>query len=179
MPKTKKIVKKNIKIVRKSFKATKEEVLNRYVEIEKLMIDEGKTYNDLVEYCRKNWGIRHAMTSRYIAGVRKKWEEHIESDRQKNFDEAIKRREGLRKKAIEKEDMRLALEIEKDISKIQGLYIDHVEHKAEITAKKEVSIREYEQLKNLLPKEKREELEAIQKLLAEKEKDFKERLNEE
>lgn len=107
-------------------KATDIEKAKRLIILEPLLL-EGMSYNSIVQYCAKEWGIKSRETSNYIAEIKDNWLKEQEKVKEKNYAKAIKRREyNYGKQMREHGDKRLAFEWEKDKSRLEGLYEDRI-----------------------------------------------------
>ncbi len=83
----------------------------------------------------KKFGVSERQAQRYISAAKREVRRIGKAKRDKAFLKAIRDREYLLQKAKSTEDYKLALEILKDRDKLQGLYVDKVEHSGEVTHK--------------------------------------------
>jgi hypothetical protein len=112
-------------------KGTDIQVFNRIKELEKMLL-EGVSYNDILIYSDENWGLKEGQTREYIRRVYSKWQEIAEKDRVDNFNKAIQREEKMYNEAVKSDDPKLALEIQKDLNKLKGLYVEQIAEKKDI-----------------------------------------------
>ena len=104
-----------------SGKITKIELDKRLIEVEEMLIN-GESRYALVQYGLKAWGIKAAQVDKYIAKVRKKWDECFEKEFKHNLTWHLIARKKLYKKCLETKDNRTALSVLHDIADLQGLY---------------------------------------------------------
>lgn len=101
-------------------KSSKYIVNQRITEVVDMLIA-GKNRNAIIQYGSDCWNVGERQIDKYIAKAR----DLIQSDIQKNIEydyaKAIRRYEELYNKAIENEDFRLALSINKELTNLQGL----------------------------------------------------------
>ncbi len=112
-------------------KATKVEIEKRRATIEQLLLS-GALYREIVEYCKKNFDISIRQTDAYIAQIYKEWKKRIERVREEEYLKALARRELLYRKALQEGDIRTALAIEQDIRRLQGFYVEKIEHSGQV-----------------------------------------------
>src|SRR5271157_382535 len=113
-------------------KSTKAEKENRLTKINELLLN-GYSRVDIVQYSAENWNINERQTDKYIREVKENITTHFNQTREENIGIALARRENLYKDAREKNEIRTALEVDKDLRKLQGLYEDRLSVSADIT----------------------------------------------
>ncbi len=96
------------------------------------MIINGADRGDIVRYSSKNWGIGERQIDKYIVKAKLRIQREITKNIEFDYAKAIIRYETLYKKAIEVEDYRLALSINKELSSIQGLQKLEIKHSGNI-----------------------------------------------
>lgn len=99
--------------------ATKAEIIDRTKAIEKWLLD-GLSYTQIVEKARQSWDIHKAQTSKYIKHATKKIQRNADKLSPIRFYRSLDRKYKLKDMAEEKEDLRLMLEIEKEIDKLEN-----------------------------------------------------------
>lgn len=117
--------------IKKFQKATYIEAEKRRQQIEKMLLV-GASYSQIVEYCSKNFNITSKQVDKYIAQIKDKWKKIFDKQSEYNLSLALARREFLYARALQENDIRAALDIERDIRKLQGLYIEKIEGKQEM-----------------------------------------------
>lgn len=112
-------------------KASKTEINKRIGEVAEMLI-ECKNRQNIVLYSSEKWSIGERQTDKYIAKARELILEEITKDLEYDYAIAIKRYEDLYRKALIKEDYRLALSINKEISTLQGVHKIKIEHSGNV-----------------------------------------------
>lgn len=109
----------------------KEKLLTKYaddVELSKRvatvveMFSQGYQRRDIVEYGTKKWGVTIRMVDHYISWAKEDIIQSIQLLQLDSVELHSARLLDLRQKAVEEKDYRLALDIEKEFAKLQGLY---------------------------------------------------------
>jgi len=98
----------------------------RYV-YEALLSDYNRA--DIIQHAAKKWGVQTRMADGYIAEATAIIKQEVEQQQAEGFVKHLARRRFYRNKAIVGNDLRLALEIDRDEAKLLGLYpSDKIEH---------------------------------------------------
>jgi hypothetical protein len=92
-----------------------------------------KRAGDLTKHVMDKYDVADRTARGYISEARKYIRSLKKMDKSKNLDRAVRRRELIAQKAIESKDYKLLLEVEKDLSKLFGLYVDEVKHSGTIS----------------------------------------------
>ncbi len=98
--------------------------------VDMLMV--GQTRSHIIHYGSESWNVGERQMDKYIAKARKLIEGEIVKNLEYDYAKAIKRYEGLYGRAMEKEDYKLALSVNKEITNLQGLNKVQVEHSGNI-----------------------------------------------
>ncbi|MGE4412194.1 MAG: hypothetical protein AB7E45_00680 [Candidatus Caldatribacteriota bacterium] len=99
----------------------------------------------IVEYIRRNWGIKTAQAFNYIALAREEWKKYFEKVKGDGISYHISELREIKDKAWEKEDLRLAFDVAKEEMRIMGIYpIER--HKVELEGKVSMSKEEMYEL---------------------------------
>jgi len=106
-------------------------VNQRINTIAEMLID-GKSKTSIIHYSSDNWNIGKRQTENYISKARELIKGEIVKNIEYDYAKAIKRYENLYNKAIEVEDFRLALTVNKEITNLQGLSKLKIEHTGNI-----------------------------------------------
>ncbi len=93
---------------------------------------QSKRNKELVTIICDKYGVAERTAHRYLSIAKREIRKIGKEQKEKAFVKAIRDREYLLAKT-KKEDPKLALEIMKDRDKLQGLYVEKVEHSGEIT----------------------------------------------
>lgn len=112
----------------KSSKYTVNQRINEVVD----MLIEGRNRFKIIQYGSTQWNIGERQIDKYIAKARDLIQMDVKKNIEYDYAKAIRRYEELYNKAIENEDYRLALSINKEISTIQGLHKIQIEHSGDI-----------------------------------------------
>lgn len=112
----------------KSSKHTVNQRINEVVD----MLIEGRNRFKIIQYGSTYWNIGERQIDKYIARARDLIQLDVKKNIEYDYAKAIRRYEELYNKAIENEDYRLALSINKEISTIQGLHKIQIEHSGDI-----------------------------------------------
>jgi len=112
---------------------------------EKLL--QGYSRQEIQRYTKEKWNLSIAQTDNYIATIRRMWKEEFDAQRKDILIWHVQLRRRLLSQALQAEDWALALEIAKDLAKIEGIYdprLSETQQKIEIQIfypeKKEVII---------------------------------------
>ena len=96
------------------------------------MLVEGKSRSSIIHYSSDNWNIGERQVDKYISKAREIITKETIRNLEFDYAKAIKRYEDLYRKALEIEDYRLALAVNKEISNLQGLNKVQIEHSGNI-----------------------------------------------
>jgi len=87
---------------------------------EKLL--QGYSRQEIEKYTKEKWNLSIAQTGKYIATIRRMWKEEFDAQRKDILIWHVQLRRHLLTQALQAEDWPLALEIAKDLAKIEGVY---------------------------------------------------------
>lgn len=96
---------------------------------------EAKRSSELISMIMERFNLQERQAWEYIKYARKLVQSIGNKDLSANFRKAVRDRENLWKKAIDREDYRLALEVVKDRDRILGLYAERIIHTGTVTNK--------------------------------------------
>jgi uncharacterized protein YjgD (DUF1641 family) len=102
-------------------KSTKAEIHQRILTIVKLLL-QSTPYSSVVQYGAETWGLHSRQMAKYINQANKKIKAMADKQAATHYDLTIEKLGRWEMKALKDEDVRLALEIAKEKSKILGLY---------------------------------------------------------
>ncbi len=102
-------------------KSTRAQLSERVRIIFELLLS-GTPRVDIIEYGRKNWGVRRAMADQYIAKANELIKKEAAKIIENAFEDHLVMRDSLRLAALKDGDKRLAHEILRDTAKLLGLY---------------------------------------------------------
>lgn len=136
----------------KKVKATRAEKVKRIAEVAEMLVG-GYSYHDIVRHNVKKYSIHSRQVDVYIAEVYKLWKERAKIDIDGQFDKHIATRQKLYLKVLsakkigldgvavadENIDYKTALAIQMDIAKLQGFYVEKIEHTGSIGIYKDLS----------------------------------------
>ncbi len=107
-----------------NIKTTQEEKLKRIKEV-LLLANKGFTYSEIIEYAKKRWIVSRRTAERYIRDARRV--EAVNEKDIKNFrNDAISRCKYIYRLAVKNKNEAIALQAQKEINKLQGLYLEQV-----------------------------------------------------
>lgn len=112
-------------------KADKNEVALRIKTVATMLIN-GVSREDIVLYSSESWEIGERQTDKYIARAKKLVEKSVKKELKYDYAKAIRRYESLYKLSIEKKDYKTALSVNKEITALQGLFKQQIEHSGEV-----------------------------------------------
>ncbi len=115
-------------------KADTKESLDRVRIITELKL-RGASRSDIIEYCRKEWGIERAQVDCYIRKVNEGLVEEAKRDTEELFAEARAKNNIIYERAFKKNDFRTALAANKEQSELCGLKTIKIEQKLEVKEK--------------------------------------------
>ena len=114
----------------KSKKSDQLEIARRLRQVQEWIL-QSHTYVDIVKQSMNTWGVCARTAKYYIAQAYQEWQEHEISDLKLLRAQAIQQRLKLARSLdanvkTTAKGVRTLLEIEKDIAKLRGLYVDKV-----------------------------------------------------
>lgn len=112
-------------------RATDTELLQRIGEISKLLIN-GSGKDEIVRFSAEKYGVKERMTEKYISKAKLLIENSVEKQVNYDYAKAVRRYENLYQLSIEKKDYRTALSVNKELTTLQGLFKQEIEHSGEI-----------------------------------------------
>jgi len=83
---------------------------------------QGYSRQEIHQFAKEKWNLSIAQTDNYISTIRRMWKEEFESQRKELIVWHVQLRRRLLSQALQAEDWSLALEIAKDLAKIEGIY---------------------------------------------------------
>jgi len=83
---------------------------------------QGYSRQEIHKFTKEKWNLSIAQTDNYIATIRRMWKEEFEAQRKDILIWHVQLRRHLLSQALQTEDWTLALEIAKDLAKIEGIY---------------------------------------------------------
>lgn len=107
-------------------------------EIAIMLLDNAKFLNakrskEFTINVMEKFGLTERTAQRYISEARKDIRKLKRLNKETALEEAIRARYFLKAKAKENGDYKLLLEVEKDLSKLFGLYVDEIKHSGTIS----------------------------------------------
>lgn len=112
-------------------KTTKAQRLQRVRDVyEKLLFDTPRP--DILQYCYGKWGVSEKTVDNYIKSANELIITEVAEMRQNSLEKHITQRTLIARQAMQEGDGRLALEVLRDLAKLEGLYPSG---KLEITTK--------------------------------------------
>ncbi len=112
-------------------KADKNTVEQRIREISVMLIN-GSSREVIVLHCSKFWSIGERQADKYIVRAKTLVEKSVSRKLEYDYAKAIRRYEDLYRLSIEKKDYKTALSVNKEITALQGLLKQQVEHAGEV-----------------------------------------------
>ena len=103
----------------------------RIAEIATMLIN-GSCRGDIVQFIAEKWSVGERMSDNYIKKAKEEITLSVKKDIQYDYAKAIRRYEFLYQKVIEKNDYKTALAINKELTNLQGLLVNQIEHTGEI-----------------------------------------------
>jgi hypothetical protein len=104
-------------------KSNKVEIRRRIEEV-KLMLVEGYSRSEIVQFCSKDYRLGARGIDKYISKAFEEISLEFKPKAEKELVRHLARREYLFKKAINKNDLHLALKVDDSAAKLKGLLID-------------------------------------------------------
>lgn len=112
-------------------KTDKITVEQRIKDIATMLIN-GNTREFIILHCSGNWNIGERQTDKYIERAKLLVEKSIKRKVEYDYAKAIRRYEDLYRLSLEKKDFKTALSVNKELTTLQGLYKQEIEHSGEI-----------------------------------------------
>lgn len=112
-------------------KADKSTVEKRIREVSVMLIN-GSSREVIVLHCSKYWSIGERQADKYIVRAKTLVEKSVSRKLEYDYAKAIRRYEDLYRLSIEKKDYKTALSVNKEITALQGLLKQQVEHAGEV-----------------------------------------------
>jgi site-specific DNA-adenine methylase len=106
-----------------SKRATQAELVARRQEIQQLIL-KGVNSQDIVENMVKKWETSKRAISEDIRAIHKEWQETAPAQTQANRNKYKDRLEMLFNKSLESGMLKTALDVQKEINKLDGLYAE-------------------------------------------------------
>ena len=113
-------------------KADKNIMKQRIKEVATMLI-KGNSREDIVLYGSENWEIGERQADKYISRAKILVEESVKKRLEYDYAKAVRRYEDLYKLSFEKKDYKTALSINKELTALQGLFKQQIEHSGEVT----------------------------------------------
>lgn len=111
-------------------KADNNIVRSREKEIAKLLID-GNSREDILHYTSK-WKLSDRQIDTYISRAKELVEKSVKRKIEYDYAKAVRRYEDLYKMSLERKDYKTALAVNKELTALQGLFKQQIEHAGEI-----------------------------------------------
>lgn len=112
-------------------KSDKNTVEQRIKDIATMLIN-GSSRDVLVLHCSEKWNVGERQADKYIARAKILVENSIKRKVEYDYAKAVRRYEDLYRLSLEKKDYRTALSVNKELSTLQGLFKQEIEHSGEI-----------------------------------------------
>lgn len=111
-------------------KADSNTVRSREKEITKLLIN-GNSREDILHFT-SNWKLSDRQIDTYISRAKELVEKSVKRKVEYDYAKAIRRYEELYKFSIDKKDYKTALLVNKELTALQGLFKQQLEHSGEV-----------------------------------------------
>jgi len=112
-------------------KSDKITVEQRIKDIATMLIN-GNMREFIILHCSENWNIGERQADKYIERAKSLVEKSIKRKVEYDYAKAVRRYEDLYRLSIEKKDFKTALSVNKELTTLQGLYKQEIEHSGEI-----------------------------------------------
>lgn len=112
-------------------KSSKYIVNQRIADVSEMLI-EGRSRGFIVQFGSDNWNIGERQVDKYISKAREVVKGGVIRNLEFDYAKAVRRYESLYQKAMENEDYRLALSVNKEIVNLQGLSKIQIEHSTNV-----------------------------------------------
>ncbi len=113
-------------------KSTQAEVELRIKKVCEMLLS-GKGIEDIVHYSSQNWGVGARQTAKYLKEAKSRIATSVQKDIQYDYSMAVLRYEELFNLNMEKKDYRTAALINKELTALQGLSKQQIDHSVEVT----------------------------------------------
>ncbi|MES2516077.1 MAG: hypothetical protein V4580_18120 [Bacteroidota bacterium] len=115
----------------KTNKSTLATVELRVKEVVKLLINSYSRY-EIIQYSSENWRVGERQTDKYIQKAKEAIITSTKKDVSYDFSKAVRRYEDLYRNSVENKDFRTAMNINKELTSLQGLLKAQIEHSGEV-----------------------------------------------
>lgn len=112
-------------------KSTNASVFQRVKDISEFLM-QGNSREYIIQYSSENWNVGERQTDKYIQKARDIISASVKRSVDYEYAKAMRRYEELYRLNIERKDYKTALAVNKEITALQGLYKNQVEHSGEI-----------------------------------------------
>ncbi|MDH0660453.1 hypothetical protein [Empedobacter sp. GD03865] len=112
-------------------KSDKITVEQRIKDIATMLIN-GNMREFIILHCSENWNIGERQADKYIERAKSLVEKSIKRKVEYDYAKAVRRYEDLYRLSVEKKDFKTALSVNKELTTLQGLYKQEIEHSGEI-----------------------------------------------
>lgn len=112
-------------------KSDRNTVEQRVKDIATMLIN-GSSRESIVLHCSEKWNIGERQADKYIARAKVLVEKSVKRKLEYDYARAVRRYEDLYRLSIEKKDYRTALSVNKELTNLQGLFKQEIEHSGEI-----------------------------------------------
>ncbi len=106
-------------------------IIQRVSVVSALLIN-GNSRDSIVQYCSENWEIGERQSDKYIQKAMTLIEKSVKRNISYDYAKAVRRYEDLYKLNMDKKDYRTALAVNKELTTLQGLHKQQIEHAGEI-----------------------------------------------
>ncbi|MFV0234178.1 hypothetical protein OBK30_14145 [Empedobacter falsenii] len=112
-------------------KSDKITVEQRIKDIATMLIN-GNNRELILLHCSENWNIGERQSDKYIERAKSLVEKSIKKRVEYDYAKAVRRYEDLYRLSLDKKDFKTALSVNKELTTLQGLYKQEIEHSGEI-----------------------------------------------
>ena len=112
-------------------KADKNMAEQRVKDIARLLIN-GSSREDIILLCAGNWNIGERQTDKYILRAKTLVEQSVKKRIEYDYAKAVRRYEELYRLNMDKKDYKTALAVNKELTALQGLFKQQIEHSGDI-----------------------------------------------
>lgn len=96
------------------------------------MLINGCSREDIVLLCTAEWSIGERQSDKYIARARVLVEQSVKRKVEYDYAKAVRRYESLYKLSMERKDYKTAMSVNKELTALQGLFRQQIEHSGEV-----------------------------------------------
>lgn len=96
------------------------------------MLINGCSREDIVLLCSDHWSIGERQSDKYIARARTLVEQSVKRKVEYDYAKAVRRYENLYKLSMERKDYKTAMSVNKELTALQGLFKQQIEHSGEV-----------------------------------------------